>query len=497
MSLLKIQRNELTKIDLINTPQGMTGEEIKKTYNPDIFINAGLYDMKTKTNIVFLEDENVPDGYYFANKGIGVTSNNDICWCSYKEALNENKIKDYISGAPVLVEKGNINISWGNKVSTQIQGKHMRTAIGFNDKEIILYCSDDVITLEVLASRMRSYGCIYAINLDGGGSQYLHEKIETHKNSTRKNKSWFLFYKVQKTQERGNTVMSKYKVTASVLNIRSGAGTNYSVVGTYIKNTEIEIIEQKNNWGKTNKGWICMSYVSVITNITSSKTKVITDMGYLHPVVQELCNKLLQKCVEEGLNVGLFETYRCNERQAYLYEQGSTTIKSTGAHGFCVAFDIVAKDEKGNWTWDTSNKTILNTYKRVGAIGKSLGLEWGGEWTKLVDLPHFQYLGGISLTKYRNGTRPNWWNNWVIGTLDPIDSVNPEKTEKIEEVINNNSDEPSTWAKTACDKAKEKELILGDGSNNYGWHENLTLERFLVIIDKLGLIDKYENITKK
>jgi peptidoglycan L-alanyl-D-glutamate endopeptidase CwlK len=29
-------------------------------------------------------------------------------------------------------------------------------------------------------------------------------------------------------------------------------------------------------------------------------------------------------------------------------------------------------------------------FEKVGAIGKKLGLEWGGGWTSIKDRPHFQ-----------------------------------------------------------------------------------------------------------
>ena len=30
-------------------------------------------------------------------------------------------------------------------------------------------------------------------------------------------------------------------------------------------------------------------------------------------------------------------------------------------------------------------------YKAVGAIGRALGLDWGGNWTSIKDEPHFQF----------------------------------------------------------------------------------------------------------
>ena len=49
-------------------------------------------------------------------------------------------------------------------------------------------------------------------------------------------------------------------------------------------------------------------------------------------------------------------------------------------------------------------------------------------------------------------------------------------------------DTPSAWAAEACLKAVDSGLILGDGDGWYGWKEPLTLERMLVIFDKLELL---------
>lgn len=55
------------------------------------------------------------------------------------------------------------------------------------------------------------------------------------------------------------------KVTATCLNIRSGAGTNYSIVGQLYKDTTVVILEKKTvngtTWARIDKGWISMTYV--------------------------------------------------------------------------------------------------------------------------------------------------------------------------------------------------------------------------------------------
>ena len=58
-------------------------------------------------------------------------------------------------------------------------------------------------------------------------------------------------------------------ITASgVLNIRAGAGTGYAISGYYNRGDIVAILEEKqvggDTWGKTDKGWISMSYVQLM-----------------------------------------------------------------------------------------------------------------------------------------------------------------------------------------------------------------------------------------
>lgn len=46
----------------------------------------------------------------------------------------------------------------------------------------------------------------------------------------------------------------RVRITASVLNVRKGAGTNYSIATTVKKNDVYTIVEEKNGWGKLKSG---------------------------------------------------------------------------------------------------------------------------------------------------------------------------------------------------------------------------------------------------
>lgn len=56
------------------------------------------------------------------------------------------------------------------------------------------------------------------------------------------------------------------KVTATALNIRKGAGTNYDVTGVIRDKGTYTIVETKNNWGKLKSGvgWICLDFTKKV-----------------------------------------------------------------------------------------------------------------------------------------------------------------------------------------------------------------------------------------
>ena len=186
--LLKIPKDRISKIDIVNIRGGMTASNIYKKYKPDYMINLALYDMATGENITKLKDEGVLSGYLFAEEGIGITHDFSIKWCK----IDEN-VKDFVAGSPVLVKNSTKCIDFGNKYSEYIDGIHKRSAIGFNSKEVILYTTDEKMSLDALADALTDC-CDYAINCDGGGSCHLQYKDTIYAKSTRKNASWLLIY---------------------------------------------------------------------------------------------------------------------------------------------------------------------------------------------------------------------------------------------------------------------------------------------------------------
>ena len=70
-------------------------------------------------------------------------------------------------------------------------------------------------------------------------------------------------------------------VTTSDLRIRSGPGTNYSILGYLQTGNRVTITEQKNNgsmiWGKTANGWISLDYVRLDSDTSGDSSGSVTE----------------------------------------------------------------------------------------------------------------------------------------------------------------------------------------------------------------------------
>jgi exopolysaccharide biosynthesis protein len=102
---------------------------------------------------------------------------------SYSPFLKPWKVKTAIGGGPVLISRGEINITNNEELKfagKAIKDKHPRTAMGYtkNGQLIILVVqgrseSSGGATLVEEATILKDIGCVEALNLDGGGSSCL------------------------------------------------------------------------------------------------------------------------------------------------------------------------------------------------------------------------------------------------------------------------------------------------------------------------------------
>lgn len=117
------------------------------------------------------------------------------------------------------------------------------------------------------------------------------------------------------------------------------------------------------------------------------------DVTALHPEVQALVDKLLKACASQGLLIKITDCVRTKAEQDALYAKGRTVAGKivTNAkypqsnHCWGIAFDFCRAD--GSGAYNDSD----GFFAKVGAVGKSLGLKWGGDFTSIKDKPHFQF----------------------------------------------------------------------------------------------------------
>ena len=149
-------------------------------------------------------------------------------------------------------------------------GKRGRSAIGLRGGSLALYCSGDgtgdAATPETLRDELAGLGWASAVMLDGGGSSQCDfggERIT----ASRKVHNWICVYLKQAGQAPPDKEesMGKYKVTPSIgVNIRSGPGTSYGKVGAYPMGTVVDVLEVRDGWGRTTKGWVSLAYLEAV-----------------------------------------------------------------------------------------------------------------------------------------------------------------------------------------------------------------------------------------
>lgn len=147
----------------------------------------------------------------------------------------------------------------------------------------------------------------------------------------------------------------------------------------------------------------------------------------LKPYVKYLANRFLEECNKQNFPVKIYFTYRTIAEQNDLYAQGRTkpgkvVTNAKGGqsyHNYGLAFDA-APLVNGDIDWD--NEALFN---KMGKIGQSVGLEWGGSWKSFKDTPHFQWSGGLSIGDLQRGklpTSPSNFDNAQTSTSKPQDS---------------------------------------------------------------------------
>ena len=181
----------------------------------------------------------------------------------------------------------------------------------------------------------------------------------------------------------------------------------------------------------------------------------INRMGAVHPSLKEYTIELIKRCYSEGIYIQISSGFRSKEDQAYIYGQGrpnfiwngkkygskgsiiSNAAPGTSIHNYGLAIDYFLVTDDGN----KSIWTVNEKWKRVAEIAKSMGFEWGGDWTSFKDYSHLQYNKGLSIAQLKAGQRP-------IFPLIKVDDKEVTDTAKI------------MWGKTELKKGQIGKLTI-------------------------------------
>lgn len=152
------------------------------------------------------------------------------------------------------------------------------------------------------------------------------------------------------------------------------------------------------------------------------------NVSQLHPKLKKKAVKLQKECLKAGIKIKIGECVRTVAEQNALYAKGRNGVpgpivtKAKGTdyksmHQWYIAFDVflVMDVDRDGSVKDDAFNNATGLFNKVGAIGKKLGLEWGGDWKSIKDLPHFQLPDwGSTATqlKKKYGTPEKFKETW-------------------------------------------------------------------------------------
>ena len=121
-----------------------------------------------------------------------------------------------------------------------------------------------------------------------------------------------------------------------------------------------------------------------------------------HPKIRQELLSLYSQCnnaLPNGVRLRFAYVFRSPAEQHALFLQKPKVTNADSwqsIHNYGLAFDIVLLYDKNNdGTFETASWDNDEHWKEVVAFFKSKGYEWGGDWKKFKDAPHFQKTFGF------------------------------------------------------------------------------------------------------
>ena len=186
--------------------------------------------------------------------------------------------------------------------------------------------------------------------------------------------------------EYNNTSTTTKIVTATNLNVRSGAGTKYSIIGSLKKGTSVSVISESNGWSKINyngkTGYVSSKYLAYNTssnNNSSNETvkykKIVTATSLNFRNGPSTTSSKIGS-IKEGSEVGVISE-----------SNGWSKISYNGKIGY------VSSKYLGDKTTSSSSTSSEKVEKLISFAKKLLGksYSWGAEGPSSFDCSGFTY----------------------------------------------------------------------------------------------------------
>ena len=219
-------------------------------------------------------------------------------------------------------------------------------------------------------------------------------------------------------------------VTASILNVRSGASTKNNVLFKLNKNTKILILETKNGWHKIKyngkEGWVSSSYIeiknnssnnTVDSNITSTTQKQTTTSVNLRTGPSTSYAKITT--LARGVNVkylsksGDWDKVEHNGKTGYIMSKylknissntnSSSNTSSTSTSNYKVNVDTLNIRDKASTNGNILGKLYKDKIISVSSISNG--------WARFSYNNKIAYVSAQYLTKVSSSTSNNTENN--------------------------------------------------------------------------------------
>ena len=232
--------------------------QIKAETGADYLMNGGLYEGThavchlRSDGYTWAEDPYTYQGYRW-DQGPDISMG----------LIPDETARNFICCVALLRDGKPLDLIYGKELG----GARPRTAMGLMGDKLCLYCTSQGMTPEQLRAELLALGWDSAVMLDGGGSSQCDFGAAGTITASRKVHNLILVYlkKDGGQMPPKEETMGTYKVTATVgLNIRTTPDKNAGKVGAYRLGAIVTVLETRDGWGRTDKGWVSLAYLEPV-----------------------------------------------------------------------------------------------------------------------------------------------------------------------------------------------------------------------------------------